>query len=215
MTSSGHRSDEDFLESLGISLDIDLTADADTHASVTGIYAQDPHIRLDVGETSAAKIPVEIFDHNNPVGVIISPSHLDHLRHFDVGRSSHKELLGALAERWWDTTNTFHFSWGDDCPSTDAWISWLIELGPNEMGIDQTVPIVDGTSVDSVITPGVTRAIFKAWVIDHHMVKPLPNPAGVHTSLEYRTWFIDAVWPIERPRRTALLSALDGWAQVD
>ncbi|KDP20582.1 hypothetical protein JCGZ_04249 [Jatropha curcas] len=82
------------------------------------------------------------------------------------------------------------------------------------MGIDQTVPIVDGTSVDSVITPGVTRAILKAWVRDHHMVRPLPNPAGVHTSPEYRTWFITAVWPIERPRRNALLSALEGWAQV-
>ncbi|KDP27724.1 hypothetical protein JCGZ_19983 [Jatropha curcas] len=41
MTSSGHSSDEDFLESLGISLDINLTVDADTHASVTGIYAQE------------------------------------------------------------------------------------------------------------------------------------------------------------------------------
>ncbi|KDP22980.1 hypothetical protein JCGZ_01737 [Jatropha curcas] len=62
--------------------------------------------------------------------------------------------------------------------------------------------------------PGVPRAILKAWVRDHHMVRPLPNPAGVHTSPEYRTWFIAAVWPIERPRRTALLSALEGWAQV-
>ncbi|KDP28035.1 hypothetical protein JCGZ_19797 [Jatropha curcas] len=42
MTSSGHSSDEDFLESLGIFLDTDLTADADTHAFVTGIYAQTP-----------------------------------------------------------------------------------------------------------------------------------------------------------------------------
>ncbi|KDP21743.1 hypothetical protein JCGZ_03580 [Jatropha curcas] len=40
MTSPGHSSDEDFLESLGISLETDLTADADTHASMTGIYAQ-------------------------------------------------------------------------------------------------------------------------------------------------------------------------------
>ncbi|KDP37382.1 hypothetical protein JCGZ_06836 [Jatropha curcas] len=40
MTSSDHNNDEDFLESLGISLDTDLTADADTHASVTGIYAK-------------------------------------------------------------------------------------------------------------------------------------------------------------------------------
>ncbi|KDP20307.1 hypothetical protein JCGZ_07836 [Jatropha curcas] len=40
MAYSGHSSDEDFLESLGISLDTDFTADADTHASVTGIYAR-------------------------------------------------------------------------------------------------------------------------------------------------------------------------------
>ncbi|KDP43372.1 hypothetical protein JCGZ_26472 [Jatropha curcas] len=83
------------------------------------------------------------------------------------------------------------------------------------MRIDQTVPIVDGTSADSAITRGVTRAILRAWVRDHHVVRPLPNPAGVQTSAEYRTWFIAVVWPIERPRRTALLSALEGWAQVD
>ncbi|KDP24810.1 hypothetical protein JCGZ_25400 [Jatropha curcas] len=82
---AGH--DEDFLESLGISLEeVNVTVDADTHASVTGIYAQDPHIKLDVGESSVAEIPIEIFDHNNPVG---SPSYLGYLRHFDMGRSSH------------------------------------------------------------------------------------------------------------------------------
>ncbi|KDP34753.1 hypothetical protein JCGZ_11274 [Jatropha curcas] len=54
MTSPGHSSDEDFLESLGISLDPDLTADANTHASVTGIYAQTwafeyfPYTRLEL-----------------------------------------------------------------------------------------------------------------------------------------------------------------------
>ncbi|KDP22922.1 hypothetical protein JCGZ_01921 [Jatropha curcas] len=80
------------------------------------------------------------------------------------------------------------------------------------MGIDHTVPIVDGTSADSAITPGVTQAVLRAWVRDHHMVRPLPNPTGVQTSPEYRTWFIAVVWPVERPRRTALLSALEGWA---
>ncbi|KDP42635.1 hypothetical protein JCGZ_01673 [Jatropha curcas] len=47
------------------------------------------------------------------------------------------------------------------------------------------------------------------------MVRPLPNPAGVQTFHEYRTWFIATVWPIERPRRTALLSALEGWVRTD
>ena len=84
-----------------------------------------------------------------------------------------------------------------------------------QMGIDRTVPIMDDISADSAITPGVTRAVLRAWVRDHHMVRPLPNPAGVQTSPEYRTWFIATVWPIEGPRRTALLSALKGWVQTD
>ncbi|KDP23143.1 hypothetical protein JCGZ_00531 [Jatropha curcas] len=65
---------------------------------------------------------------------------------------------------------------------------------------------MDDILADSSITPGVTRAVLRAWVRDHHMVGPLPNPASVQTSPEYRTWFITIVWPIERPRRTALLS---------
>ncbi|KDP36642.1 hypothetical protein JCGZ_07860 [Jatropha curcas] len=78
-----------------------------------------------------------------------------------------------------------------------------------QMGIDQTIPIVDDFSADSAITPGVTRAVLRAWVRDHHMVRPLPNPAGVQTSPEYRAWFIAVIWPVERPRRTVLLSALE------
>jgi len=38
---AGYSSDEDLLESLGISLDdANLAVEADTHASVTGIFAQ-------------------------------------------------------------------------------------------------------------------------------------------------------------------------------
>ncbi|KDP23094.1 hypothetical protein JCGZ_01650 [Jatropha curcas] len=41
MTSPSHSSDEDFLESLGISLEeVNVMANTDTHASITGIYAQ-------------------------------------------------------------------------------------------------------------------------------------------------------------------------------
>ncbi|KDP25949.1 hypothetical protein JCGZ_23003 [Jatropha curcas] len=106
MTSPSHSSDEDFLESFGISLDeVNVTADADTHAS-------DPHIKLDVGESSVAEIPIKIFDHNNPVGAIISLSYLGYLRHFDIvlpyTRSEliHADLglgLVPLAWRWYRT----------------------------------------------------------------------------------------------------------------
>ncbi|KDP37673.1 hypothetical protein JCGZ_06901 [Jatropha curcas] len=114
MALPSYSSNEDFLGSLGISLDeVDLMADTDTHASMTGIFAQDSRIKLDVGESSVAGISLEIFDPNSPVGAIIRPSYLGYLRHFDMGRSNCKELLSALAERCWDTTNTFHFSWGE------------------------------------------------------------------------------------------------------
>ncbi|KDP22630.1 hypothetical protein JCGZ_02825 [Jatropha curcas] len=114
MALPSYSSDEDFLGSLGISLDeVDLMADADTHASMTGIFTQDSRIKLDVGESSMAGIPLELFDPNSPVGAIIRPSYLGYPRHFDMGRSNYKELLCAFAERWWDTTNTFHFSWGE------------------------------------------------------------------------------------------------------
>ncbi|KDP25917.1 hypothetical protein JCGZ_23041 [Jatropha curcas] len=97
---SSDLSGEDFLDSLGISLEeVNLTVDANIH-SVTGVFAQDPRVKVDVGETSMSEIPLEIFDPNHPIGVIINPSHLGYLRHHDMGRSSHKELLCALAERW-------------------------------------------------------------------------------------------------------------------
>ncbi|KDP25150.1 hypothetical protein JCGZ_24250 [Jatropha curcas] len=86
MTSPSHSSDEDFLASLGVSLeDADVTADVNTHTSVTGIYARDSRIKLDVGESSVAEIPIEIFDQHNPVGAIISPSYLGYLTHLDMG----------------------------------------------------------------------------------------------------------------------------------
>ncbi|KDP22686.1 hypothetical protein JCGZ_02798 [Jatropha curcas] len=84
-----------------------------------------------------------------------------------------------------------------------------------QMGIDQTVPTMDDSLADSAITPGVTRAVLRAWVRDHHMVRPSPNPAGIQTSPEYRSWFMTIVWPVEKLRRNALLSVLEGWTQAD
>ncbi|KDP22034.1 hypothetical protein JCGZ_02884 [Jatropha curcas] len=55
-------SDDDFLESVEVSVEeANLTLDADTHASVTGIFAQDPFVKVDVGETSMSEIPLETW----------------------------------------------------------------------------------------------------------------------------------------------------------
>ncbi|KDP47168.1 hypothetical protein JCGZ_25677 [Jatropha curcas] len=190
MTSPGHSSDDDFLGSLGISLDTDLTADADTHASVTGIYAQDPHIRLDVGETSVAEIPVEIFGHNSLVGAIISPSHLDYMRHFDIGWSSHKELMGALAERWWDTTNTFHFSWGEltmnptyfsvisripfGTRAIELYDDWRTEISPDRM-----VELI-GIDLPRIVGPSSSTPVLSTWAFEYF---PYTRPELIHADL--------------------------------
>ncbi|KDP37871.1 hypothetical protein JCGZ_06023 [Jatropha curcas] len=144
--------------------------DADTHASMTGIFAQDSCIKLDVGESSVAEVSLEIFDQNNPVGAIICPSYLGYLRHLDMGRSNHKELLCALAERWWDTTNTFHFSWGEltltpadfsvisgipfGIRTIELYDDWRTEISPDRMveliGIDLLRMVELGSAIPAL-----------------------------------------------------------------
>ncbi|KDP35064.1 hypothetical protein JCGZ_11034 [Jatropha curcas] len=58
-------SDQDFLGSLEISLnEVDLMADAASHASMTGIFAQDSRIKLDVGPSRA---PQAILEASGPL----------------------------------------------------------------------------------------------------------------------------------------------------
>jgi len=59
------------------------------------------------------RISAVYLDPDHPIGALIVPSHLQRLRCVDAGRVNHKVLLAALAERWWPTTNTFHFSFGE------------------------------------------------------------------------------------------------------
>ena len=56
---------------------------------------------------------MDLLSEDHPIGMLIVPSGLHLLRVVDTSRTPHKELLSALAERWWPTTNTFHFGWGE------------------------------------------------------------------------------------------------------
>ena len=68
---------------------------------------------IDSANMSMNAIPFAILSEEHPIGALITPSRLHLLRHVDSHRTSHKELFGALAERWWATTDTFHFGWGE------------------------------------------------------------------------------------------------------
>ncbi|KDP27522.1 hypothetical protein JCGZ_20135 [Jatropha curcas] len=131
---SSDLSDEDFLGSLGISLDeVNVTANVDTHASVTGVYAQ-------------------------------------------MARHNYKELLGALAERWWDTTNTFHFPWGEmTMTPTDFSVISRIPFGirpielyddwRTEVSPDQMVELI-GIDLPRIVGPGSTTpalSVSRRW----------------------------------------------------
>jgi len=132
---------------------------------------------LDVGESSIAGIPPEILDYSHPVGAIIRPSYLGYLRHLDMARNNHKELLGALAERWWDTTNTFHFSWGEltMTPTDFSVISGIpfgvrpIELygdWRSEISSDRMLELI-GLDLPRIVEPGTVSpalSVSRRWL---------------------------------------------------
>ncbi|KDP30576.1 hypothetical protein JCGZ_16950 [Jatropha curcas] len=94
-----------------------------------------------------------------------------------MGRSNYKELLCALAERWWDTTNTFHFSWGEltltpadfsvitgipfGIRPIELYDDWRTEVSPDRMveliGIDLPQIVESGSA-----TPALS--IFRHWL---------------------------------------------------
>src|ERR1043165_2276308 len=59
------------------------------------------------------RISIDLFSEGHPIGALIAPSALPLLAAIDPRRTPHKELLTALAERWWPSTDTFHFGWGE------------------------------------------------------------------------------------------------------
>ena len=78
------------------------------------------------------------------------------------------------------------------------------------MGVDQGVPLPTGLAISAPITAGVVRVVMQAWVRRFDTIRPLPDPTLVRTTPEHRHWFITEVWPIEKPRRQAILQELEG-----
>ena len=79
------------------------------------------------------------------------------------------------------------------------------------MGVDQTVPLLGGIHFDAPISTRVIRVVLSAWIRDHRLVHPIPDPTLVRTSPEYQRWLMTDVWPVERLRRIALLRQVEGW----
>ena len=80
-----------------------------------------------------------------------------------------------------------------------------------QMGVDQTLPNLDGVHFDARLTSGVIRVVLNAWVRNNRLVHPIRDPTSVQISPEYLHWLKTVVWPIERPRRVALLRQAEGW----
>ena len=80
-----------------------------------------------------------------------------------------------------------------------------------QMGIDQTVPLLDGLRIDAPITSRMVKLVMRAWVRDHRLTRPLPNPTLARTSPEYDQWLKTNIWPVERDRRITLLGEIEGW----
>ena len=70
-------------------------------------------LRFDYGIDPLLTIPESLLEEGSVVGDLIRPSGLHHLRRVDMSKEPHRDLLGALAERWWISSNTFHFGFGE------------------------------------------------------------------------------------------------------
>src|ERR1041384_4636227 len=70
-------------------------------------------LRVDYGIAPMLTIPETLLEEGSAVGDLIRPSGLHHLRRTDTSKEPHRDLLGGLAERWWISSNTFHFGFGE------------------------------------------------------------------------------------------------------
>src|ERR1041384_6824502 len=70
-------------------------------------------LRFDYGIDPMLTIPESLLEEGSVVGDLIRPSGLHHLRRIDTSKEPHRDLLGGLAERWWISSNTFHFDFGE------------------------------------------------------------------------------------------------------
>src|ERR1041384_1552918 len=70
-------------------------------------------LRFDYGIDPMLTIPESLLEEGSVVGDSIRPSGLHHLRRIDTSKEPHRDLLGGLAERWWISSNTFHFGFGE------------------------------------------------------------------------------------------------------
>ena len=61
------------------------------------------------------------------VASMLAPTGFVDFLKLDIHRTGYFVLLRALAERWWDTTNTFHFSCGE-LTVTPAELTLLMEV---------------------------------------------------------------------------------------
>ncbi|KDP36004.1 hypothetical protein JCGZ_10463 [Jatropha curcas] len=130
---SSDLSDEDFLESLEISLDeVNVTVDADTHASVTGVYAQ----MKDMGCIGGIVLAETIRSLDRAAlgfdDWTVSPIILQKGSITQVWLKDHLQVVATPTLLLYNPSQYRMRRILITHPSTDAWTSWLIELGPNK-----------------------------------------------------------------------------------
>ena len=80
-----------------------------------------------------------------------------------------------------------------------------------QTGNVQPIPVIDGGDFDAPLSAGVVRTVLSAWRRDHGLVHPLTDPSQVQVTPEYRHWLKTEIWPMELPRKIALLRHLEKW----
>ena len=92
---------------------------------------------------------------------------------------------------------------------TSTWYS--VNRVMRQTGNVQPIPVIDGVDFDAPLSAGVVRTVLSAWRRDHGLVHPLTDPSQVQVTPEYRHWLKTEIWPMELPRKIALLRHLEKW----
>ncbi|XP_026431635.1 protein MAINTENANCE OF MERISTEMS-like [Papaver somniferum] len=111
--------------------------DSDKHASTDITYSSDPKFRYQHRGSLFSVIVYykEITKHSPKIKYIIDKAGWGRLLAMEIGEASHP-VIDYLVERWWDTTHTFHFPFGEMGFTP---LDWVVLTGLS-IGIGDDVP---------------------------------------------------------------------------
>ncbi|KDP35458.1 hypothetical protein JCGZ_10851 [Jatropha curcas] len=122
-------------------------------------------IKLRGGRTLLSSLIIDFFT-SRPIQDLLRPSGLGGMLVISPENFCNRGLIGALAERWWDLTNTFHFPCGElSCTSLDFTALTDVYFGGENLEFYDDGRLLGGLCVEQLIgmVPPLTDLYVSRW----------------------------------------------------